>query len=97
MSCQSTYTRRQFIKLGGLALSAMPFMVVANKSGASTNAAMRNGMKYQNKPDGDKSCAACSQFIAGKTDTDSGGCKLFFGDTEISPQGYCVAWVARQK
>ncbi|OYX25695.1 MAG: hypothetical protein B7Z03_15370, partial [Hydrogenophilales bacterium 32-62-9] len=64
---------------------------------AATNAAMRASMKYQNKPNGDKNCSNCMQFVPGKTAKDLGGCKIFAGDTEISPKGYCVAWVAKPK
>jgi hypothetical protein len=58
---------------------------------------MRTSMKYQDKPNGDKSCSGCMQFVPGKTAKDLGGCKIFTGDTEISPKGYCVAWVAKPK
>jgi hypothetical protein len=37
------------------------------------------------------------QFVPGKTAKDLGGCKIFAGDTEISPKAYCVAWVAKPK
>lgn len=90
-------TRRQFIKLGGLALSAIPLLMVANRSRAATNAGMRAAMKYQDSPSGEKNCAGCMQFVAGKTPADLGGCKLFPGDTEVSPKGYCIGWVAKAK
>ena len=54
-------------------------------------------MKYQDKPNGEKHCATCIQFVPGKNPKALGGCKIFPGDTEISPQGYCVAWVAKPK
>ena len=87
-------TRRQFIKLGSV---AMPLLVVADQSFAATNASMRSALKYQNTPNGDKDCAGCAHFIPGKTATDPGGCKLMAGDTEISPKGYCTAWTAKPK
>jgi hypothetical protein len=52
-------------------------------------------MKYQDKPSGAKHCANCMHFVPGKTPKDLGGCKIFPGDTEISPNGYCVAWAAK--
>jgi hypothetical protein len=85
-------TRRQFIRLGGVAL---PWLVIADPSAAATNSAMRTALKYQDKPNGDKSCAHCAQFVPGKSATGPGGCKLMAGDTEISPHGYCTAWVAK--
>ena len=90
-------SRRQFQKVGGAALAMIPVLAVSGKAMATTNAAMRTSMKYQDKPNGDKSCAGCMQFVPGKTAKDLGGCKIFAGDTEISPKGYCVAWVAKPK
>lgn len=90
-------SRRQFLKIGGAAIAMIPVVALSGKVMASTNAAMRTSMKYQDKPNGDKSCANCMQFVPGKTAKDLGGCKIFAGDTEISPKGYCVAWVAKPK
>ena len=90
-------SRRQFLKIGGAAIAMIPVVAVSGNVMASTNAAMRASMKYQNKPNGDKQCATCMQFIPGKTPKDLGGCKIFPGDTEISPKGYCVAWAAKPK
>jgi len=97
MNEQNNSPRRRFIKLSGMALSVIPLMFIADKSNAATNAGMRTAMKYQDKPNGDKSCSGCQQFVPGKTATALGGCKLFAGDTEISPNGYCIAWVAKAK
>ena len=85
-------TRRQFITLGGVAI---PLLVMADQSFSATNAAMRSALKYQNAPNGDKSCSRCAQFVPGKSATSLGGCKLMAGDTEISPNGYCTAWTAK--
>ena len=87
--------RRQFLKIGGAALALIPVMVVSGRTAAATNAAMRASLKYQAKPEGDKSCANCMQFVPGATAKALGGCKVLPGDTEISPQGYCVAWVKK--
>jgi len=38
-------------------------------------------------------CSNCIHFVPGKTATELGGCKLFAGDTEVSPKGYCTAWM----
>ena len=81
--------RRQFLKLGGAALAMIPVMVVSGNAVAATNAAMRTSLKYQMKPEGEKSCSTCMQFVAPSS------CKIMPGDTEISPQGYCVAWVKK--
>jgi hypothetical protein len=90
-------SRRQFLKVGGATIAMIPILAVSGNAMAATNAAMRTAMKYQDKPNGDKHCASCLQFVPGKTPKALGGCKVFPGDTEISPQGYCVAWVAKPK
>jgi hypothetical protein len=87
--------RRQFLKFGGAALAMIPAIVVSGRADAATNAAMRTSLKYQDKPEGDKSCANCMQFVPGKTPKDLGGCKVMAGDTEISPKGYCMVWAKK--
>lgn len=83
-------SRRNMLKLGGIALAAIPVVAFAAK-----NDAMRTSMKYKDTPEGDKNCANCIQFVPGKSPTDMGGCKIFPGDTEVSPKGYCVAWAKK--
>jgi hypothetical protein len=83
-------SRRKMLKVGGLSLAMIPVVAMAAK-----NDAMRASMKYKDSPEGDKSCATCVQFVPGKSATDMGGCKIFPGDTEVSPKGYCVAWAKK--
>ncbi|NJD25958.1 MAG: hypothetical protein FIB06_11200 [Betaproteobacteria bacterium] len=83
-------SRRKMLKAGGLTLAMIPVVAMAAK-----NDAMRASMKYKDSPEGDKSCATCVQFVPGKSPTDLGGCKIFPGDTEVSPKGYCVAWAKK--
>ena len=90
-------TRRQFLKVGGATLAAVPVLVISGNAFAATNAAMRTATKYQDKPSGDKQCSNCVQFVPGKTAKDLGGCKIFPGDTEVSPKAFCVAWAAIPK
>jgi hypothetical protein len=87
--------RRQFLKIGVVALAMIPVMVVSGRADATTNAALRTSLKYQGKPEGDKSCANCMQFVPGASAKDLGGCKVIPGDTEISPQGYCMVWAKK--
>jgi len=89
--------RRQILKFGGAALALIPVVVLSGRTQAATNAAMRASFKYQDKPEGDKACSGCVQFVPGKSATALGGCKIYPGDTEISPKGYCLAWVAAPK
>jgi hypothetical protein len=79
--------RRRLLARAGLMAAFIPIVALAAK-----NDGMRASMKYRDTPEGDKKCSGCQLFVPGKTATDLGGCKLFPGDTEISPQGYCVAW-----
>jgi hypothetical protein len=83
-------SRRNALKLGGVALAMIPVVAFAAK-----NEAMRSSMKYKDAPEGDKSCANCIQFVPGKSAADPGGCKIFPGDTEVSSKGYCVAWLKK--
>ena len=83
-------SRRNLLKFGGIAIAMIPLAAVAAK-----NDAMRTSMKYKDTPEGDKQCSNCTQFVPGKSATDLGGCKIFPGDTEVAPKGYCVAWAKK--
>ena len=95
MNSKSQLPRRQFLKFGVGAFATIPVLLVSGQINAATNANMRTALKYQSKPEGDKNCANCIQFVPGKTAKDLGGCKVLPGDTEISPQGYCTAWIKK--
>jgi hypothetical protein len=92
---EKTTLRRQFLKMGGAALAMIPVIIVSGRAEAATNAPLRTALKYQGKPEGDKRCATCLQFVPGASATALGGCKVMPNDTEISPQGYCTAWVKK--
>jgi len=92
----SSTSRRRFLKLGTSVLAAVPILAVSKSALAAKNAAMRTSLKYQDHPGPDnKECSGCLQFVPGKTPTSLGECKLYPGDTEISPRGYCVAWAKK--
>lgn len=90
MKDETNQSRRNVLKLGGIALALVPVVAFAAK-----NDGMRASMKYKDTPEGDKRCDNCVQFVPGKTPKDLGGCKIFPGDTEVAPQGYCVAWAKK--
>jgi len=92
---QKNTSRRRFLKIGGATLAVIPLLAVSGGADAATNAGMRKALKYQDTPQGEKSCANCLQFVPGATPKDLGGCKILPGDTEISPQAYCTAWVKK--
>ncbi len=87
--------RRQFLKIAGAILAMIPVMVVSGRVDAKVNVGIRVALKYQDKPEGVKSCSNCMQFVPGSSAKSLGSCKVIPGDTEISPQGYCVAWVKK--
>lgn len=77
-------SRRKMLKYAGLSLAMIPVVAMAAK-----NDSMRASMKYKDSPEGDKECSNCVQFVAPNS------CKIFPGDTEVSPKGYCVAWAKK--
>jgi hypothetical protein len=87
MQDNQTHSRRRVIKYGLSTLAMIPVVAMAAK-----NDAMRAGTKYKDTPEGDKQCSGCAQFIPGKGPKDLGGCKIYPGDTEVSPTGYCITW-----
>lgn len=56
----------------------------ASSSGKMAQAAAQ----YQNQPKGDQDCAGCMHFVA-----QDNTCKVVEG--QISPQGWCMLWVAK--
>jgi hypothetical protein len=83
-------SRRNLLKMGGAALAMIPVVAVAAK-----NDSIRTTMRYKDSPEGDKKCSDCGLFVAGASATAPGSCKVFPGDTEISPNGYCMAWAKK--
>ena len=88
-------SRRIWLKVVGTAAVAAPLAVLSSSVWATKNDALRSALKYQDKPSGANGCSGCLQFIPGKTAKDLGGCKIIPNDTEISPNGYCTAWVKK--
>lgn len=88
-------SRRIWLKIAAAAAVAAPFATLSPNAWATKNDALRSALKYQDKPSGASQCSGCLQFIPGKTAKDLGGCKVIPNDTEISPNGYCMAWVKK--
>jgi hypothetical protein len=87
--------RRDFLKIGGAVVAVIPLLSASKWAEAAKNAAIRSSLKYQDKPNGDQKCSNCLQFVPGKTPKSVGGCKVIADDTEISPEGYCIAWAKK--
>jgi len=83
-------SRRNMLKMGGMTLALIPIVALAAK-----NDGIRTSMKYKDTPEGDKKCIDCNLFVPGASPTAPGGCKVFPNDTEISPNGYCIAWAKK--
>jgi hypothetical protein len=83
--------RRNFMTI---ALALIP-VIVTGRADAATNASLRTSLKYQDTPQGDKSCANCMQFVPATPAKSATSCKIIPGDTEISSQGYCIAWAKK--
>jgi hypothetical protein len=88
----SNSTRRTICKAAGVALALVPVVFLSRHANASTNAAQRAALKYQDNPKDGMTCSVCLEFLPGTPADGPGGCKLLPGDNEISPVGYCIRW-----
>lgn len=75
---------KQAVLLAGAGLTAS---VLPARTAHAQGKASKAAMKYQDKPEGNKKCSDCLQFVA----PDS--CKVVEGT--INPNGYCLAWVKK--
>lgn len=91
MTDQNKSSRRQFLKVGGAALVALPIIGFSGATLAAQNASVRAALQYQTTPKDGKQCSTCQNFQAA-----TNGCTLFPGDTEIVPAGYCSAFIAKK-
>jgi len=90
------FTRRQVLKAGVISIVAAPIVGFSANSMAAQNAAMRTSLKFQDHPNGDKQCSKCVNWLPTADLTKPGGCKLYPGDTEIAPNGYCMAFAPKK-
>jgi hypothetical protein len=86
--------RRSFMK--GIVLltggATVPGLVTSMPAFGQAKAA-KAATQYQEKPNGNKQCSNCLQFVPGQKPKDNGTCKVVEGS--ISPNGYCIVWVAK--
>ncbi len=89
---QINSSRRNVLKLfGAAALAAIPVASFAAK-----NAGLRTSMKYVDKTEKpDQRCDNCVHWVPVADPKALGGCKLFAGDTEINPNGWCTVWAKK--
>jgi hypothetical protein len=70
-----------------LASAALTAKLVPSKEALAQQKASQEAMKYQDKPNGDKRCSNCLNFIP------SNSCTIVEGT--VSPNGYCLAWAKK--
>ena len=88
MDHQPKMSRRAILKRAALlAGTVVTASGLPGKSALAQQKVSKEAMKYQDKPNGDKQCSNCLQFIP------PGSCKVVEGT--ISPNGYCLAWVKK--
>lgn len=88
----SVPARRIWLRLAAGATLAAPLAALTSQVVAAPNTALRQALKYQDKPNAGAQCSTCIHFVPGKTPKDNGGCKVIPGDTEISPTGWCLTY-----
>ena len=89
---RTTLTRRRFVG-AAIVLPALAGLFAASASPAAAAKGSQAQFKYQTHPNGSKQCSNCTFFIAGKTATANGTCKVV--DGVISPKGWCIAYSAK--
>ncbi len=92
------HSRRDVIKAGVSAAIAVTSLAgLSESASAAQNAAVRKALKFQDSPNGAKSCKTCINFVPNKdkpnNDAAVNGCKLYPGDTEICTHCYCSGFV----
>jgi len=94
MSNHQRVSRRGFIGSAALlaGAAAAPAWLMSGSALAQQKVPQAS-VKYQDKPNGNQKCSNCLQFVPGSSPTAMGTCKVV--DGPISPEGYCIIWVAK--
>ena len=71
-------------------LAAAPWTLPPSRAQAK---ASKQAMQYQDQPKSGQQCDTCLQFIAPQKSGGMGACKVVEG--EISPKGWCAAYVKK--
>ena len=88
------FSRRDLLKGGATLMGAIAAVPLLRIPAAEAMAlASQGAMQYQDKPNGNKECDKCINFIPGKSLTANGSCKVVTG--VISPHGYCLAFAPK--
>jgi len=92
MKSQDKLSRATFVR-AAVILPALAG-VLGSAVAAQAPTGSKTQFKYQDTPKDGKQCSTCTFFIAGKTPTANGTCKIVQG--AISPKGYCIAYSAKK-
>ena len=87
----SGLTRRRFLE-SAVVLPLLTGALTA-AAGADGSKASKDSMHYQSSPNGGMQCSGCKFFMPGQDAKSDGTCKIV--DGAISPNGYCMAYVAK--
>jgi len=77
-------SRRSIMKGAALLVGGTLIAGVMASKEALAQKASKGSMQYRDKPNGDKQCSNCAQFIP------DNGCQIVEGT--VTPQAYCIAW-----
>ena len=86
MDDSSKVSRRTVLKQAIFLSSLAATGLVATRP-AYAQKASKAAMKYQDKPNGSQECDTCQHFQPPKS------CEIVDGD--ISPKGWCIAWLKK--
>ena len=91
-------SRRDLLRAGLAVLAAGGVISVAGQARADDKLDQAT-VQYQTTPNAGAQCSNCVNFLPNKdkpgNNDDVNGCKLYPGDTEIPPHGYCSGFVAK--
>ena len=85
MNRNRNLSRRSILRGAGLLAGAALTAGFVPSKEALAQKASQGAMNYADKPNGDKRCSNCLNFMPPT------GCAIVEGT--ISPNGYCIAWV----
>ena len=94
MVAKAKLSRRLFVKSAVMLVGGAALEGVRPSPATAQTKLSKAAVKYQTKPNGEKECDDCIQFVPGASADAMGTCKVVEG--EISPHGYCIAFVAKK-
>jgi hypothetical protein len=87
MDHNQNLSRRSVLRGAALLAGAALTASMLPSKEALAQQASQEAMQYQDKPNGDKRCSNCLNFVP------SSSCAIVEGT--VSPNGYCLAWAKK--